>query len=104
MNDVLHQCAVHGHLLAAQANVGLFSSDIFSTSCRSIQRFARYDTSSQKRYSDTPPVRIAVHLQLVFLEDGPTTVAESTVSNTELSGPHRVLGSELSEFLSAYNN
>ena len=35
----------------------------------------------------------------------PNTVSESTVSNTELSelfGPHRVLGRELSEFLLAY--
>ena len=37
--------------------------------------------------------------------DGPNTVSESTVSNTELSElfcPHRVPGRELSEFLSAY--
>ena len=37
--------------------------------------------------------------------DGPDTVSESTVSDTELSeffGPHQVLGRELSEFLSAY--
>ena len=37
--------------------------------------------------------------------DGPNTVSESTVSNTELSEffcPHRVLWRELSEFLSAY--
>ena len=40
-----------------------------------------------------------------FLRDGPNKVSESTVSNTELSeifGPHRVPGRELSEFLSAY--
>ena len=33
--------------------------------------------------------------------NGPNTVSESTVSSTELSeffGPHRVTGSELSEF------
>ena len=39
------------------------------------------------------------------LGDGPNTVSESTVSNTELSEclcPHRVPGRELSEFLSAY--
>ena len=38
--------------------------------------------------------------------NGPNTVSESTVSNTELSeffGPHRVPGRELSEFLSAYS-
>ena len=37
--------------------------------------------------------------------NGPNTVSESTVSNTELGeffGPHRALGRELSEFLSAY--
>ena len=37
--------------------------------------------------------------------NGPNTVSESTVSNTELSkffGPHQVPGRELSEFLSAY--
>ena len=37
--------------------------------------------------------------------DGPNTVSESTVQNTELSeffGPHRVPGRELSEFLSAH--
>ena len=37
--------------------------------------------------------------------NGPNTVSESTVSNTELSeffGPHRVPGRELSELLSAY--
>ena len=36
---------------------------------------------------------------------GSNMVLESTVSNTELSeffGPHRILGKELSEFLSAY--
>ena len=40
-----------------------------------------------------------------FLGNGPNTVSESTVSNTEFSeffGAHWVLGSELSEFLSAY--
>ena len=39
------------------------------------------------------------------LGNGPNTVSESTVSNTELSeffGPHRVPWRELSEFLSAY--
>ena len=39
------------------------------------------------------------------VRDGPNTVSESTVSNTELSeffGAHRVPGRELSEFLSAY--
>ena len=39
-----------------------------------------------------------------FGSDGWNTVSESTVSNAELSevfGPHRVLGRELSEFLSA---
>ena len=39
------------------------------------------------------------------LGDGPSTVSESTVSNTELSelfDPHRVPGRELSKFLSAY--
>ena len=38
-------------------------------------------------------------------ETGPNTISESTVSNFELSeffGPHRALGRELSEFLSAY--
>ena len=37
--------------------------------------------------------------------DGPNTLSESTVSNTELSeffGPQQVPGRELSEFLSAY--
>ena len=41
-----------------------------------------------------------------LLGDGPNTVSESTVSNTELSelfGSHRVPGRELSEFLSAYD-
>ena len=41
---------------------------------------------------------------LTFLGDGPNTVSESTVSDTELSeffGPQRVPGGELSEFLSA---
>ena len=40
----------------------------------------------------------------VFVGNGPNTVSESTVSNTELSeffGPHRVPGRELSEFLLA---
>ena len=39
------------------------------------------------------------------IRNGPNTVSESTVSNTELSDffcPHRVPGRELSEFLSAY--
>ena len=39
------------------------------------------------------------------LGNGPNTVSESTVSNTELSeffGPHRVPGRELGEFLSAF--
>ena len=43
------------------------------------------------------------HLQEIG--NGPNKVSESTVSNTELSelfGPHRVPGRELSEFLSAY--
>ena len=38
--------------------------------------------------------------------NGPNTVSESMVSNTELSellGPHRVPGRQLSEFLSAYD-
>ena len=37
--------------------------------------------------------------------NGPNTVSENTVSNTELSeffGPHRAPGTKLSEFLSAY--
>ena len=42
-----------------------------------------------------------------LLGDGPNTVSESTVSNTndlmKFVGPHRVLGRELSEFLSAYD-
>ena len=41
-----------------------------------------------------------------YIGDGPNTVSESTVSNTELSEffcPHRVPGRELSEFLSAYH-
>ena len=40
------------------------------------------------------------------VRDGPNMVAESTASNTELSelvGAHRVLGGELSEFLSAFS-
>ena len=44
-------------------------------------------------------------LNLANLGDGPNTVSESTVSNTEISEflcSHRVLGRELSEFLSAY--
>ena len=42
---------------------------------------------------------------LLVSETGRIKVSESTVSNTELSeffGPHRLPGSELSEFLSAY--
>ena len=60
--------------------------------------------------------RITVAVKIVFRKnvphsihqkvgDGPNTVSESTVSNTELSElfpPHRVLGRELSEFLSAF--
>ena len=41
-----------------------------------------------------------------YLGNGPNTVSESTVSNTELSeffGSQQVLGRELSEFLSAYD-
>ena len=44
-------------------------------------------------------------VSLKYVGDGPNTVSESTVSNTELSeifGPHRVPGRELSELLSAY--
>ena len=44
-------------------------------------------------------------LNSAVFRNGPNTVSESTVSNSELSeffGPHRVPGSELSEFLSAY--
>ena len=42
---------------------------------------------------------------LAYVGNGPNTVSESTVSNTELSeffGTHRVPGRELSECLSAY--
>ena len=42
---------------------------------------------------------------LPIFGNGPNTVSKSTVSNTELSEffcPHRVLGRDLSEFLSAY--
>ena len=42
---------------------------------------------------------------LDVLANGPNTISESTVSNTELSelfGPHWALGRELSEFPSAY--
>ena len=41
----------------------------------------------------------------LIIGDRPNTASESTFSNTELSelfGPHRVLGRELSEFLSGY--
>ena len=41
----------------------------------------------------------------ISIGNGPNMVSESTVSNTELSelfGPRRVPGRELSEFLSAY--
>ena len=41
----------------------------------------------------------------MIVGNGPNTVLESTVSDTELSelfGPHRVPERELSEFLSAY--
>ena len=41
----------------------------------------------------------------LFIGNGPNTVSGSTVSNTKLSeffGAHCVLGSELSEFISAY--
>ena len=47
----------------------------------------------------------ATHLGATSFGNGPNTVSESTVSNTELSeffGAHRVPGRELSEFLSAY--
>ena len=48
---------------------------------------------------------VAVRASLSHFGDGPNTVSESAVSNTELSeffGSHRVLGRELSEFLLAY--
>ena len=67
-------------------------------------------------YHDTPPcltlpTLIITYVKVWFwniflISNGPTTVSGSTVSNTELSeffGAHWVLGSELSEFLSAYN-
>ena len=50
-------------------------------------------------------VKTSCFRQGTKIRNGPNTVSESTVSNTELSeffGPHRVPGRELSEFLSAY--
>ena len=60
--------------------------------------FPAIDSSSEK-------LLILVRDRPDSLGNGPNTVSESTVSNTELSeflGPHRVPGRELSEFLSAY--
>ena len=51
------------------------------------------------------PVLLPKSLSPAVFGNGPNTVSESTVSNTELSeffGPHRVQERELSEFLSAY--
>ena len=50
-------------------------------------------------------VQMTVNVTSPLLGNGPNTVSESTVSNTEPSeifGPHRVPARELSEFLSAY--
>ena len=47
------------------------------------------------------------HFQVIYVGNGPNTVSERRVSNTELSrifGSHRVPGRELSECLSAYYN
>ena len=49
--------------------------------------------------------RATVYRPLVLFGNGPNTVSESTISNTELGeffGPHRIPGRELSEFLAAY--
>ena len=46
------------------------------------------------------------NLAVVYFRKRAETVSESTVSNTDLSeffGPHRVPGTELSEFLLAYH-
>ena len=58
--------------------------------------------SSQKSSRGLSAPNLTIWLQF---GDGPNTVSESTVSNTELSeifGPHRVPGRELSELARAY--
>ena len=53
----------------------------------------------------SPGKRNAPECSATVLRNGPNTVSGSTVSNTELSEffwAHRVPGSELSEFLSAF--
>ena len=55
-------------------------------------------------YCESVAIHLLKHLICALVGDGPSTVSESTVSNTELGeffGP-RVPGRELSEFLSAY--
>ena len=62
------------------------------------ERESESQSIAMGHYSIAMPVRLN-------LGNGPNTVSESTVSNTELSeffGAQRVPGSELSEFLSAY--
>ena len=60
---------------------------------------------SQKEKARISKLYVNVNNSRPIFGNGPNTVSESTVSNTELSeffGPHRVPGRGLSEFLSAY--
>ena len=64
-----------------------------------------FGASVQSYYRGSVPVSVLEKRFWQFFGNGPNTVPESTVSNTELSEffcPHRVPGRELSEFLSAY--
>ena len=70
-------------------------------------RGGRKETHTQRRTHRGTYTRM-LHLPFIDLPligNGPNTVSESTVSNTELSeffGPHRVPGRGLSEFLPAH--
>ena len=66
---------------------------------------AKKDSQSQKSHKQLLSTKEFSEHFCGHFGNGPHTVSESTVSNTELSeffGPHRVPGRELSEFLSAY--